>query len=272
MGIGLNPSENFSFTVDYYNIRVKDRIVLSNEITPSGVATNTLDQILSENGIVSVSFFTNSLNTVTSGLDVVANYRRLSLGSGQLSFNLAANYTMQNERDGAVISPPIIENAGQSVIDPTQEALIFTSRPKYKAILGIDYTLNKFGFALNNTVFGPTEFRNAGMSSDLKIEFATKVVTDLAVTFQATDNVMLGLNINNLFNVLPEWSFKALNSDGQALLNDNSTNDANYPGLTPAEIQSNLITFNQRYSTMTYDGYHFSQLGTIINFTASLKF
>jgi len=36
--------------------------------------------------------------------------------------------------------------------------------------------------------------------------------------------------------------------------------------------QSNLITFNQRYSRMTYDGYHFSQLGTMFNLSLNYKF
>lgn len=262
VGLGLNLSENFSFTFDYYDIRVKDRIVLSNEIGPSGDPSSPLDQILANNGIVSLSFFTNSLDTKTSGVDVVANYRRLSLGTGELSFSLAGNYTMTNERDGNVKNPPIIGNAGQSVIDATQEALIFTSRPKFKAIFGIDYTVNKFGFSLNNTLFGPTKFRNAGMDSDLQIEFQTKVVTDLGISFQASDRVNLSLNINNILNVLPEWEFVALNSDGESILND------------PAQVkaQSNLITFNQRYATMTYDGYHFSQLGTIYNFAVAVKF
>ena len=262
VGLGLKPSENFSFTVDYYDIRVKDRIVLSNEIGPSGVPTNPLDQILANNGIVSLSFFTNSLDTKTSGVDVVANYRKLPLGSGELSFNLAANYTMKNERDGAVINPAIIEAAGQSVIDATQEALIFTSRPKYKGILGIDFAVNKFTLSLNNTVFGPTKFRNSGMDSGLQIEFLTKVVTDLGVNFQASDKVSVALNVNNILNVLPEWKFVALNSGGESILND------------PAQVkvQSNLITFNQRYSTMTYDGFHFSQLGTILNLAVNVRF
>ncbi|HET7818611.1 MAG TPA: hypothetical protein VFL70_04845 [Bacteroidia bacterium] len=41
--------------------------------------------------------------------------------------------------------------------------------------------------------------------------------------------------------------------------------------LTPREMQLNLITFNGRYSMMTYDGYHFSQLGTIINLAVNVK-
>jgi iron complex outermembrane receptor protein len=36
------------------------------------------------------------------------------------------------------------------------------------------------------------------------------------------------------------------------------------------QTPSNLITFNQRYSQMTYDGYHFSQLGTMFNLSLKL--
>ena len=115
--------------------------MLSNEIGPSGDPTNPLDQILSDNGIVSLSFFTNAIDTKTSGIDLVASYKDIPLGSGTLLFNLAGNYTIENERDGAVKNPSIIAEADQSVIDATQEALIFTSRPKYKAILGIEYRL-----------------------------------------------------------------------------------------------------------------------------------
>ncbi|HYC86135.1 MAG TPA: TonB-dependent receptor [Chryseosolibacter sp.] len=262
VGLGVNLTENFTFTVDYYNITVKDRIVLSNEIGPTGNPAATLDQILNDNGIVSLSFFTNSLDTKTSGLDVVANYRNLSAGPGELSFNLAGNYQIQNERDGAVKNPGIIASAGQSVIDATQEALIFTSRPKYKAILGVDYSLKKFMFTLNNTLFGPTEFRNAGMDSNLKIEFEPKIVTDIGINYSASEKVTVAFNVNNVLDVLPEWKFVALNPTGESILSN------------PAQrkVQSNLITFNQRYSTMTYDGYHFSQLGTIYNLSVAVRF
>ena len=43
-------------------------------------------------------------------------------------------------------------------------------------------------------------------------------------------------------------------------------------GAAQVKNQSNLITFNQRYSRMTYNGYHFSQLGTLINLSLNYKF
>jgi iron complex outermembrane receptor protein len=271
VGVGVKPTDNFSFTVDFYSIQMTDRIVLSTEIGPSGDPSQELDQILAANGIGSLSFFTNSMDSKTSGIDLVASYRNLALGSGELAFNLAGNYQLVNERDGAVNNPSIIEDAGQSVLNTTTEALTFTSRPKFKAILGIDYTLSKFTFSLNNTMFGPTEFRNAGMSTDLKVEFETKVVTDLGITYRMNEKTTFSFNVNNLLNVLPKWKFVALNQDGEDLLNDTTPVPA-YFGLTQKEIQSNLITFNNRYPIVTYDGSHFSQLGTMFNFAVNIRF
>jgi iron complex outermembrane recepter protein len=262
MGVGLNPSKNLSITLDYYNIAVKDRIILSTEIGSTAAGNTKLDGVLKENNLSDLSFFVNGLNTRTAGIDFVSSYRKIAVGEGKLNVNLAGNYTMKNEREGAVNNPSIVASAGQSVVNGTQEALFFTSRPKFKAILGLDYQINKLGITLNNTLFGPTKFQQQGMSLDLYTEFKTKMVTDLGISFETTKNSTLQLNINNILNVLPEWSFKAHNAKGEALLKDAAA----------LKNESNLITFNQRYSQMTYDGYHFSQLGTIFNLSWNFRF
>ncbi len=268
IGVGGKISNKFSYTLDYYNIAVKDRIVLGNEIGPSGDATNPLDVLLTNNNLSDVSFFSNAIDTKTSGVDVVLAYKGIELGAGSLDLNLSGNYTIQNELDGPVNNIDLVANSGQSVVNQTQEALFFTSRPKTKWILGANYEINKFGFSLNNTYFGKTSFYQQGLSTDangifnISTEFTPKVVTDLGINYSASDKLTLALNINNLLNVLPEWSFVSENAAGDAILAD------------PAQVQnqSNLITFNQRYSQMTYDGYHFSQLGTMFNLSLNYKF
>ena len=269
IGIGAKPFNNFSFTIDYYNIAVDDRIVLSTEIgrtetdaVGNSIGNTALDQVLNNNNLSDLSFFVNAIDTRTSGLDFVFSYSNLELGTGKLGFNLSGNYTIQNERVGTVKNPKIVADANQSVVNATQEALFFTSRPKTKWILGTTYDIGKLGFSLNNTYFGTTTFKQQGMDSNLRTEFTPKIVTDLGINYNVNDNWTVALNVNNLLNVLPEWSFKAENAAGQAILND------------PAKVkeQSNLITFNQRYSQMTYDGYHFSQLGTLFNLSLNYKF
>ena len=269
IGLGGKLSNTLSFTLDYYNIAVQDRIVLGSEIGATGDASNPLDILLTQNNLSDVSYFSNALDTRTSGLDVVISKKDIKLGSGMLDLNLSGNYTISNEREGDVKDIALVANAGQSVVNATQEALFFTSRPETKWILGANYEVGKFGWSFNNTYFGKTTFKQQGMSSDLRTEFTPKVVTDLGINFNATDKLTIALNVNNLLNVLPEWEFKAENAAGQAMINDTTLNSY---GVTAIQEQSNLITFNQRYSQMTYDGYHFSQLGRMFNLSLNYRF
>ncbi|MDG1375156.1 MAG: TonB-dependent receptor [Flavobacteriaceae bacterium] len=269
IGLGGKLTNTLSFTVDYYNIAVKDRIVLGSEIGATGDAANPLDILLSQNNLSDVSYFSNALDTRTSGLDVVISKKDIKLGSGMLDLNLSGNYTISNEREGDVKDIALVANAGQSVVNATQEALFFTSRPKTKWILGANYEVGKFEWSFNNTYFGKTTFKQQGMSSDLRTEFIPKVVTDLGINYNATDKLTIALNVNNLLNVLPEWEFKAENAAGQAMINDTTLNSY---GVTAIQEQSNLISFNQRYSQMTYDGYHFSQLGRMFNLSLNYRF
>jgi iron complex outermembrane receptor protein len=249
IGAGIKPNNNFSATLDYYYISVKDRIVLGDKITfsPGNIQ----------------SFFTNAIDTKTSGLDLVANYRNINLGPGKLAINLSGNYTIENALDGPVRNIASVEalSGNQTVFGKTSEALLLTSRPEFKVILGADYEINKFTFSLNNTVFGPAKFKNADLyDKNMTVEFLTKMVTDLGISYRATDKISLALNVNNLFNVLPEWELIA--ADGTTI----SKNDPS------AKNQINDLTFNGRYSQMTYDGSHFSQLGTMMNLSLNYKF
>jgi len=247
---------------------------------------------LEEGGISDISFFVNALDTRTQGIDFVSSYRGLAAGPGTLGFSLAGNYTFQNEREGEVKDPELVKEAGQTVSNGTQEALFFTSRPEFKAILNVDYEVNDFRVAITNTAFGPTFFENQGLQdleelyldkpevfetfseddingeSDLGVSFKTKLVTDLLLSYQATEKIGIALNINNILNVLPEYEFEALTETGEFILNDTSNN---VYGITRQQVASNLISFNQRYPVMTYDGYHFSQLGTLFNFSVNVK-
>lgn len=259
-GFGLRPSRNFSITVDYYNITLKDRIILSSNIGHTASGTTPLDAVLTDNGIVGVSFFTNGIRTNTQGIDVVASYRNIPVGSGKLAINFAGNYTIDNKLDGAITNPKLIGDAGQSTFNYIQEALLLTSRPKYKAILGGDLEFRKWNIGLNNTLFGPATFRNDGLNENLKLVFKTKMLTDLNIGYQFGSKVGASIAVNNIFNITPKYELKALNSEGEAVLND------------PVQVKNNVnaITFNGRYSMVTYDASHFSQLGT--TFLATLNF
>jgi iron complex outermembrane receptor protein len=238
VGIGASPLKKLNFTIDYYNIKVEHRIILG-------------DRVDTQFG--SVAWFENSFDSRTSGLDIVLNYYDIEFAAGVLGFNLSGNVSLENKRISAVAS----DNFG-----PSLEALMFTSRPDTKWILGTNFKIKKFDLSLNNTYFGKTKFKQEGLDPNLRTEFTPKIVTDLGINYNATEKIIIALNVNNILNVLPEWKFKAENAVGTSILND------------PDQVKSqfNLITFNGRYSQMTYQGYHFSQLGTLFNLSLIYKF
>ena len=238
-GFGFTPDRNFSLTADFYSITIKDRVVYSNEVN-------------------SISYFINAAKTKTTGVDVVANYRNLSVGSGKLGLSLAGNYTIKNELVGGYQA--VNDNFGSAIFNKTQESLMTSSRPKYKFILGADLTMGKFNVNLYNTLFGPTKFNNGDLSQDLRIEFIPKVVTDLNLAYNFNPNTTISFTIQNLLNVFPEYKFKAENAAGESLLNDPQA----------VKDQVSYITFNGRYPILTYDGSHFNQMGT--SFLAQINF
>lgn len=262
VGVGLNPTENFSLTLDYYDITISDRIVYSSSITTSDT-TSTLGQILAAGNLTSVQFFINGIKTKTSGLDFVASYKNINLGRGRLGLNLAGNINLVNKIVGSPNDPDVIKSAGATILNKQVTSLLTEGRPKYKTILGFDYSVSKFNVVLNNTLFGPTKFQdldNGGsVMNNIKQEFDPAVVTDLNIGYAFTSRVSASFTINNLFNVLPSWKLKLTGdpsdpnyADAQAVL----SNEAD------RSLLEGFLSFSGRYRILGYNGSQFSQLGT----------
>ncbi len=288
-GLGYNPTKNLSITLDYFHINVKDRIVYSSSITTAdkslAVPTTELGRILKGTAVgagnfdlASVQFFINGIETNTSGLDYVISYRNLPVGEGKLAFNLAGNFMLTNEIVGTPNDPAAVKGAGASILNAQIKSLLTESRPRYKSILGIDYNIGKLAINLNNTLFGPTAFRdldNGGsIMNHVKAVFKPAVVTDLGVSYQFNEKVVWTIAVNNLFNILPKWDLevnsietdpvkKAAGEEAARTLLNNPTEKALLRG---------FLGFSGRYDILGYNGSQFSQLGTILNSQLTIRF
>ncbi len=272
VGLGLTPVKNLSITLDYYSIRIKDRIVYSSPISSSD-PTSTLGQILAAAGVVQIQFFINGIKTQTDGLDFVANYKNIHLGNGTAGINLAGNYTLVNKIVGNPNNPKAIADAGANILSTQIRSLLTESRPKYKAVVGLDYFINKFNFNLNNTLFGPTKFQdldNGGaIMNNIKQVFKTAVVTDLNVGYNFTSKVSASITVNNILNVLPKWNLELTGSSSDPNYSDAvaTLNDA-----AAKSLLEGFLEFSGRYRILGYNGSQFSQLGTIFQASVNFRF
>lgn len=272
IGLGAKPVKNLNLTFDYYDITIKDRVVYSSSIS-SDDSTTTLYKILQAADVVSVQFFINGIKTHTSGLDFVGNYRNIALGNGMLGINIAANYTLKNEIVGSPKNPKAISDAGATILSTQIRSLLTESRPKYKAVLGFDYNINKFSVNLNNTLFGPTKFQdldNGGsIMNNIKQVFKTAVVTDLNIGYAFTDKVSASVSVNNLFNVLPKWDLELTGSSSDP---DYANAAATLNSPADKSLLEGFLEFSGRYRILGYNGSQFSQLGTTFQGSVIIKF
>ncbi|MBI2730938.1 MAG: TonB-dependent receptor [Sphingobacteriales bacterium] len=272
IGLGFTPNRNLSFTFDYYNITIKDRVVYSSSISTSDPSTQ-LYQILQAAGVVQANFFINGIKTRTSGIDYVASYRNIPLGNAKLGINVAGNVAISNEILGSPNNPKPISDAGGDILSAQIRSLLTESRPKFKTVLGLDLSVQKWNFNLTNTLFGPTKFQdldNGGsIMNNIKQVFKSAVVTDLNIGYDFTDKISASFTVNNLFNVLPKWKLELTGK----------SSDANYAAAAatlanPADksLLEGFLSFSGRYRILGYNGSQFSQLGTIFNASVNFKF
>ncbi|WP_054510498.1 TonB-dependent siderophore receptor [Chryseobacterium sp. ERMR1:04] len=256
-GFGFQPNKNFSMTIDGYWITIRDRILLSSRMKDLGIQN-----------VASASFFINGINTQTVGADIVANYKNISLGKGKMALNLAANvnYSKILRESNMLNELNAHKQGGDPFFNRMEEALTTTSRPALKGVISIDYSIKKWSFSVNNTVFGPAKFVNDGTSSDAYaswnapneeamayLKFRTRMTTDLMINYHINDKNTINIGVVNAFNIIPSWKLVNVSSEDY-------------------ERAYNAVTFNGRYSQSAYDSQHFSIFGTRFTLGYNIKF
>ena len=214
-GITYKFDRNFSASIDFYNITVDDRVLFSSQIGSDGddTTTNPVEEILEDNGVVAVQFFINAGDTKTTGTDIILNYRNIELGeSGRLHTSFAANFNKTTI--DAITTPDVLAANGYDIFTREEQGLITDARPKSKMILALDYECDKVSLGLYNTLFGKVTVTSPN-GAEFDQELASKLATDIRVTYNFTEKFGLTGFINNIFDVYPDVT-KASTGTAQA--------------------------------------------------------
>ncbi|MBC8197389.1 MAG: TonB-dependent receptor [Candidatus Marinimicrobia bacterium] len=218
-GFAFKPMKGLYTSFDYYNVSVDDRIVYSSSIASSDEET-LVGQILAENDITSLKFFTNAVDTKTSGMDIVVSYSGLEVGTGSMDLNFSANFN-ETEIVGEIATPDAIAEAGVDIFDRKEQSRIESARPSDKIMLGLTYNMGALSLSLNNTRFGEVTWKhqNNGLNGapfgpdgsalpendeDYDQTFSAKWLTDVNLNYQLNDMIGFNFAINNLLDVYPD--------------------------------------------------------------------
>ena len=207
VGFVFQTRDGLNLTADIYRINVKDRIVFSSEITPDGPAGCTdsavcpVRVILGALNVGAATFFTNAVDTKTTGLDLVGQYTMRLSGGAKLQ--LDGSYSFNETKITQVRSQSSLIPIGV-LFDQTQKTLIEEGLPHHRASLGGIYSAGKWRLAVNNTYYG--EVSGQGFSG-VKQTWGGKWLTDLSLNYRINKNLDVTVGGNNVFDVYPDkWT------------------------------------------------------------------
>jgi iron complex outermembrane receptor protein len=201
-GFTLKSTSQFNLSVDAYQIKVKDRIVLTGLFgyDPFGAPDSAVQSLFLPFGADGGRFFANAINTTTQGIDIVAAYR-IAFNKSKLDITGLANFN-RTSVDGDLNIPAKLRGQEDIFFSPAERGLIERVNPRQKFNLTLNYTRGKMTAFLSNVYFG-TSYRN-GFPFGVEQTFSGKTVTDASLTYQITKQLSITMGGNNIFGILPD--------------------------------------------------------------------
>ena len=224
------PSANLSFTVDGYYIKIKDRIVLTDQFArPSGSYADGTPQKELQNAFDSANataatFFGNAIDTQTKGVEAVISHKAKLGEENSLSSDLAVTISKTN-RIGNIHGSDLLINAGQINRYYSESSRVYMEEavPRFKASLNNNFTFGKWSALLRNVYFGKVTDPNTvdvngdGIVSGTVINgqaiatehpiWGGKLITDLSVGYELSKYLKITIGANNIFDVYPDKNY-----------------------------------------------------------------
>ena len=217
-GVVLAPAPNLSITVDAYQIKIRDRIMLSETLSGSVVRN-----VLAAAGIPGVAggfYFVNAADTRTRGLDIVSTWRTGLGNLGALTASLSANFnkTIFTHIDAI---PDVLATSGLVLVGRAKQGDFTKGTPRNKFIGNLLWDRDAFSANLRATRYGKITQVASGMvlhdaanvactagSAGCTLGYVDevvrpKVIFDLELGYKLTKGIKLSAGANNLFNIYP---------------------------------------------------------------------
>lgn len=205
---GVFRFNTVSLTVDAYRINVRDRIILSENLTQANVR-----DYLTKQGFIGIGggrFFINGVDTRTQGVDAVLNVPYNAGASGKFDFTLAGSV---NKTDVTKV-PTSVQlaalNPAPSLFDRVNVLTLEKGQPKNKLTASMNWSLSEFGATVRATRYG--EVLSPGTTPAFDWTISPKTLVDVELRYTMNKKLTFALGADNLFNAYPETLPPALNT------------------------------------------------------------
>jgi iron complex outermembrane receptor protein len=202
-GVTFDPSAQFSVSVDYYDIKIDDRIVFSENFI--GAAIQSRLAAIGLTGVTGARYFTNAIDTHTRGVDAVVNYGIDLRRNGVLRFTGGYNHNKTDVTD-VIPTPPELTGFDEQLFGRAERGRIEEAQPRDNLLLSATYTRGLLGGVLRTQRFGEVTNRQIRVATNQPSDqtFSAKWVTDVSASYRLLGRVTLGVGADNVFDIYPD--------------------------------------------------------------------
>ncbi|HEX7916711.1 TonB-dependent receptor [Rudaea sp.] len=212
LGFVAQPLDGLSLTLDAYQIKVTDRIILSENLIGAAV-TNFLAG-RGYPGVTGGRYFTNAIDTRTRGVDLVGSYR-FELGPGEMT--LTGGYNRNKTVILAIApNPPQLTQGGLNLlrIGRTEQGRVTCGAPKDKFSLASAYNVSSWTFNAAATRYG--SFCVLQTNPAIDQHFGPQWTLDVSATYHLNERLDFTLGADNATNSYPDEVRYENSTNGQA--------------------------------------------------------
>lgn len=209
LGLTGKTTNNFTFSIDAYQVEVDDRIVLSGRLSEE---TPALQQVLNEFGVGAAQFFINAVDTRTRGADLVgAWFSHTQRGRYRISAKLSR---METEIVGSIKTPDSLAGLGAVLFDRIEQERIESAQPKTQGNLAFQLDYGRYGFTSRLNYFGPVKEVPVADSHASDQVFNARWLMDGAFIVKINSSLSIAFGGHNLFDNYPERAMTGNNFNG----------------------------------------------------------
>ncbi len=207
-GFTVNPGNGLSLTADVYHIQIDDRIVLTSRFTDGDPIVAGLLAPFAASGVSQAQFFSNAVDTKTTGVDIVASYG-MEMSGGQLTLTGSANFSdteVENINVPASVAAKFtggdLDAVASTLFNREERNRLEDALPRTKGSLAAKYQKGRVTGTIRGNYYGSIEYKPT--NSDNDETFGSKVLFDLDVNYDLTEAIRWTIGANNLLNTYPD--------------------------------------------------------------------
>ena len=199
-GIAVTPVENLTLTVDAYDIRIKDRILLTATFDDPTVLS-----ILAGAGyssVAGVQYFTNGIDTKTQGVDVTGNLHIPIRTSQSLDWHASANYGKTTITHVDPLPSVLAGSTEPGLLDEVTTVAITKERPDWRGTLSAEYMRNALRGLVRVSYYGKFSSAQPAFTDGYTENYPARTLIDAEAGWRFSP-IEWAIGARNLFDTYP---------------------------------------------------------------------